>query len=202
MSDPLQTILEFSARIAKRSLLSAFYLAGLTGLMLIAPDYNTAFKGNIIALFGLLAVLAIPFTHGSYEIVMPLNRKLSIPKVMKGFQDVIGNKADISQIDYEFLRSWKHKFIENPASNRLKEELEKELALRQQMTYMFAAAVIGFLVVIAIGVAKKSELNVILLGLGISAFMVIVTLIGHYNRSYALGRTYGHAYLSCISKGT
>lgn len=85
MSDPLQTLLALSGRIAKRSLLSAFYLAGLTGLMLIAPDYNSVFKGNVIALFGLLAVLAIPFAHGSYEIVMPLNRKLSIPKVLKGF---------------------------------------------------------------------------------------------------------------------
>jgi hypothetical protein len=202
MSDPLQTLLESSARIAKRSLLSAFYLAGLTGLILIAPDYNSVLKGNIVALFGLLAVLAIPFAHGSYEIVMPLNRKLSAPKVLKGFQDVIGKKTDTSQINYDFLRSWKHEFLEDPTSERLKSELEKELALRQQMTYLFAATIIGFLVVITIGFAKEKGANVIWLGLGISAFMFVVSLFGHYNRSYALGRTYGHAYLSWISKGT
>ena len=202
MSDPLQTLLALSATIAKRSLLSAFYLAGLTGLMLIAPDYNSAVKGNVIALFGLLSVLAIPFAHGSYEIVMPLNRKLSIPKVLKGFQDVIGERTDTSQIDYDFLRSWKHEFIEKPTSNRLKDELEKELSLRQQMTYFFASTITGILVVITIGVAKENVQHVMWLGLGISAFMFVVSVIGHYNRSYALGRTYGHAYLSWISKNT
>jgi len=202
MSDPLQTLLAVSTRIVKRSLLSAFYFAGLTTFMLMAPDYNSALKGEVLTWFVPLILLGIIIAHVSYEIVMPLNRKLSTPKVLKGFQDVIGEETDTSMINYDFLRSWKHKFLENPTSGRLKDELEKNLALRQQMTYLFATTIAGILVVITIGFLLKIGLNMVSWGLGISDFMLAVSFWGHQNRSYALGRTFGHAYLSWESNST
>lgn len=81
------TLLTSSTKIAKHSILSTIYLAGLTGCMLICPDFNSALGvKNVTAIFSLLVVLAVLLTYVSYEIVMPLNRKLFIPKVVKGFQ--------------------------------------------------------------------------------------------------------------------
>jgi len=198
VSDALVNQLASSTRIVRRSLLSAVFLTVLSAVLLVAPDFNDLICPELAGLLPLLIILAIPVAHGAYEIVMPFHRRISQQAVMRTFRDTVGSQQDISTIDYEFLRGWRHTFLDHPTSDSLKRELEKNLAMRQQLTYLFANAWSGIVIILVVAVWGDTKWPTAGIGIPVVAILAVVVSVAHWNRSLALGRSYGRAYLSSV----
>lgn len=55
--------------------------------------------------------------------------------------------------------------------------------------------------IVPIGILCKDRLAAMGVELGIAVLFLLMTTIGHANRSYALGRSYGHAFVFWTQQG-
>lgn len=198
MTEALIKLVEEATRIFRRALVSALYLATATIVMILAPNYSRLLQPDMVAIVPVVVFLATPFAHGAYEVLMPFHRILSVRPLIYGFQRVTLGKCETGSVDYDFLREWRRKFFDNPSSEYLKAELEKNLAIRQQLTYLFSNCFSTLLVVSLFGIFGNDKRIAMWLGIAFSLTSALLTSLAHRNRSYALGRTYGHAYLSWL----
>ncbi len=200
MAGEIITLVEASTfTVLRRSIISALYLATITTIMVAAPDISDLLKPKIGALIPIIIGLALPFAHGTYEIFMPFHRWVSVRPTMKGFRHVVKRKHGNLNMDYDCLREWRSKFFDKPTSERLKVELKKDLAMRQQLTYLFSNCWSAMLFTILIGMLNEGKRAAMWNGIGVCLILSAITALGHWNRSYTLGRTYGYAYLSWLA---
>ena len=189
-----------SGGIVGRSLLSALFLTAVTAAMLVAPNFSGLFKPDTLGLLPIIVLLAIPFAHGSYEVLLPFHRRISHKPILTEFRRVTKGKCDNKHIDYEFLRAWRTKYFDNPTSKHLEEELFRNLTFRRNLTYLFSNCWLALIITGVIGVMFDDKYSAMRGTIGICLALSLITAVAHWNRSCSLGRAYGYAYLDWFKK--
>ena len=92
-----------SLLIIQRSFISSLYLIFFFLFLYLYPDFGKTVE-VLSANFSLIFIIIIPviISHGCYEIIMPIHRYVSKKPAIKGFNNVVVNKFDTSNIDYDF----------------------------------------------------------------------------------------------------
>ena len=183
-----------SGKIARRAWLGAIYLAlNLLALVLVAEP-SLKLRESLILLPALLLV-SVVLAHLGYEMVVPVQRRLSVSPVEKGFRDVAGGLDGVQTINYEFLRSWRLTFVNSKSPKNLRDEIEHNINFRRLLSHLVGACAIWLLVLVCVAFFADRIRHFLVTESVVAMGVLIVASIGHYNRSHALGRSYGQAYV-------
>lgn len=190
------------SRFFRRSFVSGLYLVFLVAGFFNGAEFNLKDLKEISFILPFVLIIGMIVSHLFYEALLPIHRILSIPKVLQGYREVAKEIKDSKSQDYEFLRSFRHEFLGSNAPESLKYELNKDMELRQFLTYLFSSSIGAIFFIIPLGLWLNEKKGIMFIELVIVLIALIYTTFGHKNRSYALGRSYGnaHKYMSKINK--
>ena len=200
MSDMLkfaETVAASSSKILKRSLLSAFCLAALTFLLMVDLDREAALKA--LAVLPVLVLLGVVVAHGAYEFVLPVYQRFSCSRVMMGFRDIVGEKDRAKIQNYNDLRRWRAVYLEGSDSKHYREALLKDMEMRQVLTYLAASSFAAILLLVVAFCWNCGNPSILKGEIVFSVFLLLLSSVGHRNRSVALGRSHGQAYINAMN---
>lgn len=185
-----------SSKIMKRSILSAFYLASLAFLLMVELDQDAALKA--LAVLPVFVLLGVVVAHGAYEFILPVYQRISSIRVMMGFLDIVGKNNMLGITDYNDLRRWRATYLEGDDSRYYRETLLKDMEMRQVLTYLAASSLAAIFLLVLAFFWKHGNPSIVKGEMAFSIFLLLISSVGHWNRSFALGRSHAHAYINSL----
>jgi len=198
----LKTLQEGRGELVQRAFFGGAYLAFLVFLFLVFPAEGQSAPLVPMSFFPILVIPGMILAHVSYELCLPVVRRVAKRRMLSGFTKAAGDSGLDFSGDFDTLRRWRNSYLNKSSENNgyYKRRILQSMNVRRILVYLFACSVTGVAISILGVVAYSGRLSVGLTGCILSVFLAVSTLHGAANRYHIIGELVGNAYLYEIKK--